>query len=228
MEFMEKGIINMENKILIVEDDLSISRLIKLNLNLAGHTTEAVDNGLVAFELIQKEKFDLIILDVMIPGMDGFSLMEKIRPMNIPVIFLTAKTSTMDKVDGLRLGADDYMVKPFEAIELLARIEAVLRRYGKVHKSLTYKNITVNDEKREVELDGNVVYLTVKEYDLFLTLLKNKNIALSREQLLDKVWGVDYYGETRTVDMHINTLRKKLGLQEEIKTVYKIGYRLED
>lgn len=225
---MEKGIINMENKILIVEDDLSISRLIKLNLNLAGHTTEAVDNGLVAFELIQKEKFDLIILDVMIPGMDGFSLMEKIRPMNIPVIFLTAKTSTMDKVDGLRLGADDYMVKPFEAIELLARIEAVLRRYGKVHKSLTYKNITVNDEKREVELDGNVVYLTVKEYDLFLTLLKNKNIALSREQLLDKVWGVDYYGETRTVDMHINTLRKKLGLQEEIKTVYKIGYRLED
>lgn len=218
----------MEHKVLIVEDDLSIARLIKLNLNLAGYLTESVGDGLLAFERIQKEKFDLILLDVMIPGMDGFKLMEKIRPLNIPVIFLTAKTSTMDKVDGLRLGADDYMVKPFEAIELLARIEAVLRRYGKVHKLLTYKNITVNDEKREVELNGNVVYLTVKEYDLFLTLLKNKNIALSREQLIEKVWGIDYYGETRTVDMHINALRKKLGLQEEIKTVYKIGYRLED
>ncbi|WP_195927255.1 response regulator transcription factor [Turicibacter sanguinis] len=218
----------MEHKVLIVEDDLSIARLIKLNLNLAGYLTESVEDGLLAFERIQKEKFDLILLDVMIPGMDGFKLMEKIRSLNIPVIFLTAKTSTMDKVDGLRLGADDYMVKPFEAIELLARIEAVLRRYGKVHKLLTYKNITVNDEKREVELNGNVVYLTVKEYDLFLTLLKNKNIALSREQLIEKVWGIDYYGETRTVDMHINALRKKLGLQEEIKTVYKIGYRLED
>lgn len=218
----------MAKKILIVEDDLNISRLIKLNLNISGYETEELDNGLHAYQRIQEEKFDLILLDVMIPGMDGFKLMEQIQPLGIPVIFLTARNSTIDKVDGLRLGADDYVVKPFEAIELLARIEAVLRRYGKEDKTIKFLNIEVNIEKREVTLDGEVVYLTVKEYELFLTLLKNKNIALYREQLLEKVWGMDYYGETRTVDMHINTLRKKLGLQDHIKTVYKIGYRLEE
>jgi DNA-binding response OmpR family regulator len=141
---------------------------------------------------------------------------------------LTAKNSVYDKVDGLRLGADDYMVKPFEAIELLARIETVLRRYGKEERVMEFQTLLVDQDKREVTKQGEVIELTPKEYDLLVILLKNKNIALSREQFIDKVWGGDYYGETRTVDMHIKSLRKKLELHDHIKTIYKLGYRLED
>jgi len=218
----------MQKRILIVEDDIHISQIIKMNLNIVNYETTEVYDGLAALEAMKQEKFDLILLDVMIPRMDGFTLMEKIQPYGIPVIFLTAKSSVYDKVNGLKLGADDYMVKPFEAIELLARIETVLRRYGKEEHVMEFQNIQVDLDKREVTIQGEPVQLTPKEYDLIVVLLKNKNIALSREQLIDKVWGGDYYGETRTVDMHIKTLRKKLQLQDHIKTIYKIGYRLED
>lgn len=199
-----------------------------MNLNLVNYDTVEVFDGLVALELINKEKFDLILLDVMIPGLDGFALMERIKSYDIPVIFLTAKNSVFDKVNGLKLGAEDYMVKPFEAIELLARIETVLRRFGKGEKLFQINNVKLFLHKRAVTLDGETIELTPKEYDLLLVLLKNKNIALSREQLLDRVWGDAYYGETRTVDMHIKSLRKKLNLHDHIKTIYKIGYRLED
>jgi len=218
----------MKKRILIVEDEIHISNIIKMNLTLVGYETEQVYDGIDALERIKGDRFDLILLDVMIPRMDGFELMEKIRPMNIPVIFLTAKNAVFDKVNGLKLGADDYMVKPFEAIELLARMETVLRRYGKEEAVLSFQDIEVYVDKREVTVCQEVVELTPKEYDLLLVLLKNKNIALSREQFIEKVWGGDFYGETRTVDMHIKSLRKKLNLQDQIKTIYKIGYRLED
>lgn len=218
----------MSKKILIVEDDVHISKIIKMNLNIVSYETMEVYDGEAALELVQREKFDLILLDVMIPKLDGFELMKRIKPYHIPVIFLTAKNSVYDKVDGLKLGADDYMVKPFEAIELLARIETVLRRYEKEEPVMAFQKLLVNLDKREVTKQGNVVELTPKEYDLLVVLMKNKNIALSREQFLDKVWGGDYYGETRTVDMHIKSLRKKLELQDHIKTIYKLGYRLED
>lgn len=218
----------MKKRILIVEDEIHISNIIKMNLALVGYETTQVYDGIEALDLIQGGKFDLILLDVMIPRMDGFELMEKIRPMHIPVIFLTAKNAVFDKVNGLKLGADDYMVKPFEAIELLARMETVLRRYGKEESVITFQEIDVYVDKREVTVCKEVVELTPKEYDLLIVLLKNKNIALSREQFIEKVWGGDFYGETRTVDMHIKSLRKKLNLQDQIKTIYKIGYRLED
>ncbi|AWP27995.1 two-component response regulator [Paenibacillus vortex V453] len=218
----------MNKKILIVEDDIHISNIIKMNLNIVNYATTEVYDGLAALEAIERETFDLILLDVMIPKIDGFELMSKIQRHRIPVIFLTAKNSVYDKVTGLKLGADDYMVKPFEAIELLARIETVLRRYGKEESMMQFQDVQVNMDKREVTIHSQPVELTPKEYDLLVVLLKNKNIALSREQFLDKVWGGDYFGETRTVDMHIKSLRKKLHLQENIKTIYKIGYRLED
>ncbi|MBB3067650.1 DNA-binding response OmpR family regulator [Paenibacillus baekrokdamisoli] len=218
----------MQKKILIVEDDIHISKIIKMNLNIVNYATIEVYDGLSALEMIKREKFDLILLDVMVPQLDGFALMEKIQPLGIPVIFLTAKNSVYDKVNGLKLGADDYMVKPFEAIELLARIETVLRRYGKEEHVIKFQDIQVDLDKREVTIQENTVEMTPKEYDLLVVLMKNKNIALSREQFIDRVWGGDYYGETRTVDMHIKSLRKKLQLQEHIKTIYKIGYRLED
>jgi len=218
----------MTKKILIVEDDIHISKIIKMNLNLVNYDTTEVYDGLAAIEILKREKFDLILLDVMIPHLDGFELMERIKPYVTPVIFLTAKNSVYDKVNGLKLGADDYMVKPFEAIELLARIETVLRRYGKEERMMEFQHVQVDLDKREVLFQMEPVELTPKEYDLLVVLLKNKNIALTREQFLDKVWGGDYYGETRTVDMHIKSLRKKLNLQEQIKTIYKIGYRLED
>ncbi|MBH5320923.1 response regulator transcription factor [Paenibacillus sp. GSMTC-2017] len=218
----------MTKKILIVEDDIHISKIIGMNLKLVNYEISEVYDGLAALEAINREKFDLILLDVMIPKLDGFALMEKIGPLGIPVIFLTAKNSVYDKVNGLKLGADDYMVKPFEAIELLARIETVLRRYGKEEHLIKFQNVQVDLDKREVTLQGKSVELTPKEYELLVMLLKNKNIALSREQFIERVWGGDYYGETRTVDMHIKSLRKKLDLQDHIKTIFKIGYRLED
>ena len=164
----------------------------------------------------------------MIPGIDGFSLIEKIKKHNIPVIFVTAKESVLDRVKGLRLGADDYIIKPFETIELLARIEVVLRRYNKNSHIIKFKNIEVDTNQRSVKLNDKEVYLTVKEYELLILLLQNKNIALSRDQILDRVCGFEYGGETRTVDIHIQRIREKLDLKNNIKTVFKVGYRFEE
>lgn len=215
-------------KILIVEDEASIRDLISINLQLVGYEVCTAEDGIIAQKLLEKQKVDLILLDVMIPKIDGFSLIEKIKKYEIPIIFVTAKESVLDRVKGLRLGADDYIIKPFEIIELLARIEVVLRRYNKTNKIIKFKNIEVDTEKRIVKLDGKEIYLTVKEYELLIILLKNKNIALSRDQILENVWGFEYPGETRTVDIHINRIREKLNLKNNIKTVFKVGYRLEE
>ncbi|WP_330400327.1 response regulator transcription factor [Tepidibacter mesophilus] len=214
--------------ILIIEDETSISNLIKINLDVAGYNTKQAYDGLEALELINNDKFDLILLDVMIPKMDGFELIQKIKHINTPVIFLTAKDSVIDKVTGLRLGAEDYIVKPFEAIELLARIEVVLRRYGNDNNIIKFNDISVLLHDRLVKINDTVVDLTLKEFELFVLLLKNKNVALSREIILQKIWGYEYFGETRTVDNHIQKIRSKLNLNDNIKTVYKVGYRLED
>lgn len=164
----------------------------------------------------------------MLPKVDGFELIGYIKQKDIPVIFLTAKNSVVDKVKGLRLGADDYIVKPFESIELLARIESVARRYNKNINIIKVNDMEVNIEHRTVKVDNKFIELTLKEFDLLILFLRNKNIALSREQILDKVWGFDYMGETRTIDMHVQRLRDKLNLKNNIKTVFKVGYRFED
>lgn len=215
-------------KILVVEDEAPIRDLISINLQLVGYEVFTAEDGIVAENFLEKQKVDLILLDVMIPGIDGFSLIEKIKKHNIPVIFVTAKESVLDRVKGLRLGADDYIIKPFETIELLARIEVVLRRYNKNSHIIKFKNIEVDTNQRSVKLNDKEVYLTVKEYELLILLLQNKNIALSRDQILDRVWGFEYGGETRTVDIHIQRIREKLDLKNNIKTVFKVGYRFEE
>ncbi|MGG1340276.1 response regulator transcription factor [Bacillus toyonensis] len=214
-------------KILIVEDEPTISDLINLNLKMVNYETIQVYNGRNALELIETEQFDLILLDVMLPEIDGFSIIDKIKHKDIPVIFLSAKSSITDKVKGLKMGADDYIGKPFESIELLARVETVLRRYSKKNNAISFGNLEIYIEEMVVKKDGNSIDLTLKEFELLCLLIQNKGIALSRERILEKIWGYDYLGETRTVDMHIQRVRKKLDLDEKIRTVHKVGYRWE-
>lgn len=215
-------------KILVVEDDLAIRDLIEINLQIAGYEVFKAGDGEEAKEVFDKEDIDLVLLDVMLPKIDGFELINYIKKRDVPVIFLTAKNSVIDKVKGLRLGADDYIVKPFENIELLARIEVVARRYNKNDKMIKFKNIEIDVDKRIVKLNNDCIDLTLKEFELLLLFIKNKNIALSRDQILNKVWGYDYIGETRTVDIHVNRLREKLDLRENIKTIFKVGYRFQE
>lgn len=212
-------------KILIVEDEVPINTLIKKNLELVGHECFAVYDGQAAIDVLKDQSYDLILLDVMLPGLDGFEVFEKIS--RVPAIFLTARSSLSDRLKGLTMGADDYLTKPFEMLELLARVDAVLRRTKKEDKSFAFDNVIIRFDSRQILLDGAVVDCTPKEYDLLEALVVNRNIALSREKLLSLAWGYDYEGDTRTVDVHIQKLRKKLGLEERIKTVYKLGYRLE-
>ena len=205
----------MKNKILVIEDDRAISELLCMNLEAAGYETVAAYDGEEAQRLLLwQEDADLAVVDIMLPGKDGFALMEDFRTTGLPVIYLTAKDDVASKVKGLKLGAEDYMVKPFEMLELLVRIEKVLERTGRARKVLMIRNIMV---------DGIPVNLKPMEYDLFVLLLQNKNIALGREELLKRVWGEDYLGESRTVDVHIGQLRKKLELYDEIKTIPKLG-----
>ena len=215
------------NKILIVEDEQAISKLIEINLSDAGYQCLCASDGKIALEMIEHNQFDLILLDIMLPEIDGYELMEYIRPWQIPVIFLTAKSDVKDRVKGLKLGAEDYLVKPFEIIELLARIETVLRRYHKTSQYLSVYDIQVDTLSRLVKKDGKVVNLTVKEYDLLLLFIQNKNIALFRDRIYEAIWGDYYLGDSRTVDLHVQRMRKKLGLEDKIVPVYKIGYRLE-
>ena len=213
--------------ILIVEDESSISDLIAMNLKLAGHACRQAFDGEEAILAMKEWQPDLILLDVLLPCQDGFSLMEQKIFKKKPVIFVTAKNATADKVKGLKLGADDYIEKPFEAIELLARVEAVLRRTGSAQRVFEIDNTVVYLDRRTATVNGSPVVLTNREFELLEVLIKNRNLALSREKLLDLAWGYDYYGDTRTVDVHITKLRKKLKLEHAIKTVYKHGYRLE-
>ncbi|NFH91837.1 response regulator transcription factor [Clostridium botulinum] len=218
----------MKINVLIIEDDEAISNLIKINLSMVGYESKQLFDGLEAFNLLKEECFDLILMDIMLPGMDGFELMKKIKDLNIPVIFLTAKNGLADKVTGLKSGAEDYIVKPFETVELLARIEIVLRRYSKNSNCIEFEDLKIYEEERLIKRDNETIDLTLKEFELMVLLVKNKNIALSREYLLEKIWGYEYMGETRTIDNHIQKLRKKLDIADNIKTVYKIGYRLEE
>ncbi len=211
--------------ILIVEDEYVISELVKRNLELAGHKCVTVFDGSNALIEMHKKEYDLIILDVMLPEGDGFSLLE--QENHTPAIFLTAKDSLEDRMRGFALGADDYIVKPFEMLELAARVEAVLRRTKKDAKTFELGNVRVELDGHLVFNNGRIVDLTPKEYELLEVLIVNRNIALSREKLLELVWEYDYDGDSRTVDVHIQKLRKKLGWEDCIKTVYKLGYRLE-
>lgn len=226
-------------KIFVIEDDDAIRNLVRLTLEMDEHTViEAADglSGIRQIEQLRKEASlpDLVLLDIMLPGMDGYEVCQKIQGDQVPVIFMTAKSSVMDKVFGLKLGADDYITKPFEPMELLARVEAHLRarsryldnREPEAKHRIQFGNLSVCPDERNVSLDGTVIPLTVKEYDLFLTFLDHLNCVLSREQLLDLVWGYDYLGGTRTVDMHVAQLRQKLNLHDTLETVYKIGYVL--
>ena len=217
------------NRILVVEDDENINQVIVKNLTSAGYAVTAYLDGLEAANAVRHDAdYDLALLDVMLPGMDGFELMGYMKHAEIPVIYLTAKNDVDSKVQGLRDGAEDYIVKPFEVLELLVRIEKVLERTGKMQQVLEVGSFAINLMERSVRKDGEEIFLKPMEFDLLVMLAKNKNIALSRERLLHGVWGVDYTGETRTVDVHIAQLRKKLGLEEQIKTITKLGYRLED
>ena len=215
-------------KILIVEDERPISDLIELSLNSAGYCCEQVFDGEEAADKLIERNYDLILLDIMLPKVDGFELMEFIRPMGIPVIFLTAKERVEDKVKGLKLGADDYLTKPFEVMELLARVESVLRRYYRGIERLEYRDIIVDLLAHTVKKKEQEVILTEKEFELLVLLIRNKNLALFREQIYEKVWGGEYTGDSRTIDLHIQRLRKKLDLKENIISLFKIGYRLEE
>lgn len=215
-------------RILIVEDEHAISDLIKLNLTKAGYNCQCAYDGMAAADILEEESFDLIILDVMLPKLSGFELMEYIRPLKIPVIFLTAKAALEDRMTGLTSGAEDYMVKPFEIVELLARVNIVLRRYHKTDQQLVLGNIIVDVENQSVTRDGQEVELTPKELELLILLLRNRNITLFREKIYEEIWGTEYSVESRTLDLHIQRLRKKLELGNALKTVFKVGYRLED
>lgn len=215
------------NKILIVEDEKSINRLIKINLSDAGYSCLCAFDGKEAIELIDHNHFDLILLDIMLPEINGYELMEYIRPLEIPVIFLTAKSDVKDRVKGLKLGAEDYIAKPFEIIELVARVETVLRRFHKTETLLNVYDITIDTLSRIVKKEGQVINLTVKEYDLLLLFIQNKNIALFHDRIYEAVWGEYYMGDSRTVALHVQRMRKKLGLEDKIVPVYKVGYRLE-
>lgn len=212
--------------ILIIEDEEAISDLIAMNLKLVGYNYKQVYDSDAAISAVKGIKPDLILLDVMIPGVDGFTLIKDRHFNGIPIIFVTAKDTLTDKVKGLKLGADDYIVKPFDSIELLARIEAVMRRI-RPDRTFEINNIIVKLDERVVKAGGVEVQLTNMEFKLLEVLIINRNLALSREKLLELVWGYDYLGDARTVDVHITKLRKKLNLENDIKTVYKMGYRLE-
>ena len=214
-------------RILIVEDEKPIADLLDMSLTAAGYTCDCLMSGTAAADAVGERRYDLILLDVMLPGIDGFELMEYLAPLGIPVIFITARSAVKDKIRGLKLGADDYIVKPFEIAELLARVETVLRRCRRTDGTITVGDVTVDTQSRVVTKAGEVVPLTAKEYALLLLFLQNRNIALFRETIYERVWENDYMGDSRTVDLHVQRLRKKLGWQERITAVYKVGYRLE-
>lgn len=219
-------------KILIVDDEPAIVDLIKLNLQLEGIDSISCSNGPDAIKMANTQKPDLILLDIMMPGMDGFQVCKELQGLNIPIILLTAKNSIKDKLYGLELGADDYITKPFDSRELIARVKTVLRRVNKYsikdESSIIAGPISINVKERKVHIDGIEITLTPKEYDLLLFFIENQRVVFSRENILESVWGYEYIGDSRTVDMHIQRLRRKLGkCSVFIKTVFSIGYKFE-
>lgn len=214
-------------RILIAEDERPIADLVKLSLRKAGYICECVPDGAEAVSMLERDRFDLVILDIMLPEIDGFELMEYIRPMEIPVIFLTAKSAVADRVKGLRAGADDYMVKPFKIAELLARVDAVLRRYRKNNPVIESGGLVIDTCSMTVKRDGEEIRLTKKEYDLLLLFVQNPGRALYRESIYERVWGGDFPYGSKTVDLHVQRLRKKTGWEKYLLAVNKVGYRLE-
>ena len=214
-------------KIFIVEDEKPISDLLRMSLTKAGYECTCAYDGIKAADILETDRFDLILLDVMLPGADGFELMDYIRPLDIPVIFITAKNMVEDRVRGLRLGADDYIVKPFEIIELLARVETVLRRYHKLDRMLEIAGLSIDTRSMVVRREGRELTLTRKEYELLLLFARNPGIALYRETIYERVWGSDYLGDSRTIDLHVQRVRKKAGWEDKLQSIYKVGYRLE-
>ena len=214
-------------KILIVEDEEAIANLIRINLTAEGYHCTCAYDGTTGADYIESDCFDLILLDIMLPEINGYELLEYVKPIGTPVIFLTAKSAVDDRIMGLKLGADDYIAKPFQVGELIARVEALLRRYGKINNRLCFADVEIDMVSRIVKRAGLPIDLTVKEFDLLVELVQNKNVALYRERLYEKVWREVYVGDTRTLDSHIQRLRKKLGWDHYIKTVFRIGYRLE-
>lgn len=214
------------NKILIVEDEEAIANLIRMNLSKAGYQCETAADGEESADKIGENNYDLILLDIMLPKLNGYEVLEYAKTVDIPVIFLTAMGDTDQKVKGLKMGAEDYIAKPFEIAELLARVETVLRRYRKTERKLQILDIEIDTESRTVQKNNSLVELTMKEYELLLLFVRNKNRALYRETIYENVWGGEYTGTGRTVDLHVQRLKKKLGLEEHILAIYKVGYRL--
>ncbi|MDO4167231.1 MAG: response regulator transcription factor [Eubacteriales bacterium] len=212
-------------QILIVEDDKHISELMRRNLQLVGYPCVVCHDGRQMEDCLARQQFALILLDVMLPGLSGFDLID--RCGETPVIFVTAKGELEDKIQGLTLGAEDYIVKPFEMMELIARVNVVLRRFRKEELCFCLGDVEVALDQRIVKRNGKEIGLTPREFALLEVLVENRNIALSRDKLLELAWGYDYEGETKTVDVHIQRLRKKLGWENYIRTVIKVGYRLE-
>ncbi len=218
------------NKILIVEDEEAIANLIKINLNKAGYLCEVAYDGIAGADKLAEKRYDLCLFDIMLPGADGYELLEYAKSLETPVIFLTAKGKTNDKVKGLKAGADDYITKPFEIAELLARVENVLRRYQKVQKEVRVGELLIDIASRSVFRRKERIDLTYKEFDLLLLFVRNPGRALHREMIYEHVWGGTYMGDSRTVDLHVQRVRHKAGLEKQIQAVYKVGYcfRRED
>ena len=217
------------NRILLAEDDHAIADAVALNLRTVGYEVVAFDDGALAAASLQKDhSFDLALLDIMLPGLDGFALFALMEQYNIPVIYMTAKTDSESEVRGLKEGAEDYIVKPFEIVTLLVRIEKVLLRTGRLNQIYRFKEYTLDAENRTLTRAGEPIELTPMEFDVLTVLMKNKNRTVSRDRILDEIWGESYFGDTRTVDVRIANLRKKLGLTDEIRTISKVGYRLEE
>lgn len=213
--------------ILIVDDEPAIAELIEITLQDAGYACVTALNGDDAADLIEGERFDLILLDVMLPGVDGFSLMEYIEPTGTPVMFITARDTVEDRVRGLRAGAYDYIVKPFAADELLARVDGLMRHTGRRGTLLRLWDVTIDPETHAVHKSGVPVELTPHEFDLLLTLARSRGTALYRDVLFERVWGIDSDAGPRTLDVHISRLRKKLGWETQLRAIPKIGYLLE-
>ena len=214
-------------QILIVEDEQPISNLMRMSLEKAGYACQCVYDGAEAVKLLERQRFDLALLDVMLPETDGFEVLRYIRPMEIPVIFVTAKNAVQDRVRGLKMGAEDYLVKPFEILELLARVEVVLRRYHKLDRLIEIGGLTVDTVCVRVTRDGKEIPLTKKEYDLLLLFARNPGVALYREAIYEHVWGEPYPYGSRTVDLHVQRMRRKVGWEHCLRAVNKVGYRLE-
>lgn len=219
----------MENRILVAEDDAAITQTLKLNLECAGYDVTTFDNGRSLWiSLEQEHSYDLALLDLMLPGVDGFTLLPRLKEYDIPVICLTAMGDPQHEVQGLRGGAEDYIAKPFDMLALLVRMEKVLKRTGRLNPVYRFQDLTLDAANRKLTRKGVEIPLPPLEFDVLAVLMKNKNRTVSRERILNEIWGQDYFGDIRTVDVRIANLRKKLNLADEIRTILKTGYRLEE